>query len=133
MNLFLAFMVTIFASADAGSPRLECTRIRVKVTAYCPCARCCGVHADGRTATGRNAYRAGVAVDPSIISLGSRLDIPNYPRGPNGNGSWIIADDVGGAIDGHHIDVRFRGHYEALKWAGKYGGYRTVRVWRWVW
>jgi len=99
----------------------------VTATAYCPCRRCCGNHADGRTATGRCAYSAGVAVDPGVIPLGARLDIPGYTRGAGGNGSWIPADDVGGAIDGAHIDVRFRTHSEALRW-----GVRRIRVRVWT-
>lgn len=53
----------------------------VIVTAYCPCSTCCGSHANGLTATNRDATRAGVAVDPKVIPLGSRLDIPGYTRG----------------------------------------------------
>lgn len=98
----------------------------VEVTAYCPCRICCGRHANGITAVGRDAQLPGVAVDPSVIRLGSHLDIPRYPRGPNKNGSWIRADDTGSAIKGHIIDVRFRTHEEAVQW-----GRRTlqVRVW----
>lgn len=96
------------------------------VTAYCPCSICCGTHADGVTATGRDAAKAGVAVDSKIIPLGSRLDIPGYTRGPNRNGSWILADDVGGAIKGNRIDVRFVTHKEAKEWGRKR---LRVRVW----
>ena len=54
-----------------------------------------------------------MAVDPRFISLGAHLDIPNYDRGPNKNGSWILADDTGKAIKRNKktqrdkIDVRF--------------------------
>jgi cystine transport system substrate-binding protein len=102
--------------------------ILVIVTAYCPGACCCGPHADGKTATGRDADRAGVAVDPSIIPLGSRLDIPGYSRGSTRvKGSWILADDTGGVIKGRKIDIRFSTHEEARAW-----GKRTlkVRVWK---
>lgn len=89
------------------------------VTAYCPCSKCCGKWADGRTATGRDAYTRGVAVDRSRIPLGSRLSIPGY-------GQRVLADDVGGAIKGNRIDVRFNIHKAALKW-----GRRTLRVTVW--
>jgi 3D (Asp-Asp-Asp) domain-containing protein len=46
-------------------------------------------------------YRS-VAVDPSVIPLGSRVYIPAYRAI---NGGWFTADDVGGAIQGRHVDV----------------------------
>lgn len=101
--------------------------IVVLVTAYCPCPACCGPNADGKTATGRNAQTAGVAVDPTVVPLGSHLDVPGYNRGPNGNGSWVKADDTGGAIKGNRIDIRFRTHQEALSWGKRKV---RVRVWR---
>ena len=104
----------------------ESRRLKVVATAYCPCELCCGKWSDGRTATNRDATKAGVAVDPKIIALGSHIDIPNYNRGPNKNGSWILADDVGGSIKGKKIDVRFKTHREAKKWGKKTV---TIRVW----
>ncbi|MBD3408512.1 MAG: hypothetical protein GF411_20480 [Candidatus Lokiarchaeota archaeon] len=104
----------------------ESRLVQVVSTGYCPCSICCGKDADGKTCTGRDAYLEGVAVDPSIIALGSRIDIPGYNRGSNSNGSWILADDVGGAIKGHRIDVRFKTHGEAKKWGKKK---IKIRVW----
>lgn len=98
-------------------------RIKVTATAYCPCSICCGKYADGRTATNRDAYLPGAAVDPDVIPLGSRLDIPGYTRN---DGVWIRADDVGGAIKGNKIDVRFKTHKEAKEWGVKT---ITIRVW----
>lgn len=100
------------------------------VSAYCPGSCCCGTSADGKTATGRDATKSGVAVDPKVIPLGSRLDIPGYSR-TNGTstagGAWILADDVGGAIKGKRIDIRMQTHQEALNWGRKT---LRVRVWR---
>jgi hypothetical protein len=48
-------------------------------------------------------FYQSVAVDPKVIPLGSRLYIPAY--GNDGHGGWFIAQDTGGAITGHHIDV----------------------------
>lgn len=95
----------------------------VVASAYCPCDTCCGKHSDGMTATGNDAMLPGVAVDPDIIPLGSRMDIPGYNRGVNGNGSWILCDDTGSAIKGNKIDVRFKTHEEALEW-----GVKKIRV-----
>jgi 3D (Asp-Asp-Asp) domain-containing protein len=48
-------------------------------------------------------YYQSVAVDPSVIPLGSRVYIPAYRN--DGHGGWFIAQDTGGAIRGHHVDV----------------------------
>ena len=47
-------------------------------------------------------YRS-IAVDPRVIPLGSRVYIPAYRR--DGYGGWFVAQDTGGAIQGHRIDV----------------------------
>jgi 3D (Asp-Asp-Asp) domain-containing protein len=48
-------------------------------------------------------YYQSLAVDPSVIPLGSRVYVPAYRD--DGYGGWFIARDTGGAIGGHHIDV----------------------------
>jgi len=48
------------------------------------------------------AYLRSVAVDPSVIPLGSHIYIPAYA---SINGGWFEAQDTGGAINGRHIDV----------------------------
>lgn len=76
------------------------------LTAYCPCSICCGPHANGITATGTTATAGRtIAVDPNIIPLGSHVMI---------NGIEYIAEDVGGAIKGNHIDIFYNTHEEAL-------------------
>lgn len=47
-----------------------------------------------------------VAVDPSVIPLGTRLYIEGY--------GYAIADDTGGAIKGANIDLAFNNRREAL-------------------
>jgi 3D (Asp-Asp-Asp) domain-containing protein len=93
--------------------------LTVIATAYCPCKKCCGKWADGKTKLGTDAKSAGVAVDPNVIPLGSHIDVPNYQRGPNKNGSWILCDDTGKKIKGNKIDLRFKTHQEALNWGIK--------------
>ncbi len=44
-----------------------------------------------------------VAVDPRLIAEGSRIYIPAYRNSPAHG--WFLAQDTGGAIRGHHIDV----------------------------
>jgi len=48
-------------------------------------------------------YYQSIAVDPSVIALGSRVYIPAYRH--DGHGGWFIAQDTGGAIIGRHVDV----------------------------
>lgn len=90
----------------------------VRVTAYCPCTKC--THGLGLTRTGKSAWTEGVAVDPRIIPLGSRIDIPGY-------GNWVEADDTGGKIRGNRLDVRVSTHQEAVDWGVQH---IKVRVWR---
>ena len=65
----------------------------------------------GTTATGRPVGWGAVAVDPSVIPLGSRLRIPGYGYG--------VASDVGGAIQGARIDVWFPTEAQALAWGNR--------------
>ncbi len=48
-------------------------------------------------------FYQSIAVDPRVIPLGSRVYIPAYRN--DGHGGWFIAQDTGGAITGHHVDV----------------------------
>ena len=62
---------------------------------------------NGRTATGTGVYRGIVAVDPSVIPLGTRMFIPGYGYG--------LAADTGGGIRGHMIDLGF-GADDVVDW-----------------
>jgi 3D (Asp-Asp-Asp) domain-containing protein len=48
-------------------------------------------------------YYQSLAVDPTVIPLGSRVYVPAYRQ--DGHGGWFIAQDTGGAITGRHVDV----------------------------
>jgi len=48
-------------------------------------------------------FYQSIAVDPNVIPLGSHVYIPAYAH--DGHGGWFVAQDTGGAISGHHIDV----------------------------
>jgi len=67
------------------------------------------------TATGAAAVRGVIAVDPSVIPLGTKLYIPGY--------GVATAEDTGGAIDGNRIDLCYNSVDEAFAW-----GRRTVTV-----
>lgn len=48
-------------------------------------------------------FYGSVAVDPRVIPLGSLVYIPAYRS--DGHGGWFVAQDTGGGVLGHHIDV----------------------------
>lgn len=58
------------------------------------------------TAMGTMVRYGVIAVDPDVIPMGTRVFIPGYGE--------AVAEDVGGAIRGNHIDVAFDTHQEAL-------------------
>jgi 3D (Asp-Asp-Asp) domain-containing protein len=74
-----------------------------------------GYSMSGRTATGAPVGYGVVAVDPSVIPLGSRMTIPGYGEG--------VAADTGGAVRGATIDLWFPSTAQALAW-----GRRTVTI-----
>jgi 3D (Asp-Asp-Asp) domain-containing protein len=77
-----------------------------QLTAYCACVSCCG-KSDGITATGTIATAGRtIAVDPSVIPYGSKVEI---------NGNIYIAEDCGGAIKDNRIDIFFDSHGEAVQ------------------
>ena len=88
----------------------ECT-----ITAYCPCAECCGRWADGLTASGLPAGPEIVAVDPDVIPLGSTVII---------DGQKYLAADTGSGVTGNHIDICLASHEETVE-----HGVRTAEVW----
>ena len=69
------------------------------------------------TASGVAPYYGVVAVDSSVIPLGSRLYVDGY--------GYATALDRGGAIRGNRIDLFFESLDEAIRW-----GVRRVRVYR---
>lgn len=82
------------------------------VTAYCPCQKCCGDHANGITATGTKAKQGRtIAVDPDLIPYGTRVKIGKH---------WYTAEDCGGKIKNKHIDMYFNRHSDADEWGVKY-------------
>ena len=67
------------------------------------------------TATGSRLKKGIVSVDPKLIPLGTKLYIEGY--------GYAVADDVGGAIKGHRIDLAYDSRSEALQF-----GRQTVKV-----
>jgi len=93
--------------------------VRMKVTAYCPCNKCCGLHPTGKTSVGHDAWKTfGVAADPKLLPYKTLLEIP-------GVGVREV-DDTGGAMRQDakkgvcHIDLRMHSHKEARKFGVKW-------------
>lgn len=75
----------------------------------------------GITATGMQAKRGVIAVDPSVIPLGSRVYIESLDGYPDYG--YAVAGDTGGAIKGNKIDLCMDTRNECLQF-----GRRRVRV-----
>lgn len=72
----------------------------IKATAYAPGAHDNDQWGD-KTFMGTQIRPGIIAVDPSIIPLGSRV----YIQYPDGHGEYAVAEDTGGAIKGNRIDI----------------------------
>jgi len=90
--------------------------VRMRVTGYCPCSKCCGEYSDGITANGHK-IRPGdtfVAADKRY-SFGTEMVIEGY-----NNGQTVKVLDRGGAIRGNKLDAFFHTHQQALEWGVKH-------------
>ena len=81
-----------------------------KITAYCPCAKCCG-KTNGRTASGTTATAGRTVAASSKFAFGTKLNI---------GGHVYTVEDRGGAINGNKIDIFVNSHAEALQWGVRY-------------
>ena len=94
--------------------------VRALTTGYCPCFRCCGLFADGRTAINREVskFPFGLAVAKSLIPFRTLVDVPGY--------GLAMVDDTGGAMRQDatrgvvHLDLRFVGHQQARQWGRRW-------------
>lgn len=102
--------VTTLSTSNSGGKSIS-----VSATAYtASCSGCSGI-----TKTGINLHSNPsskvIAVDPSVIPLGSRVYVEGY--------GTAIAADTGSGINGYEIDVFFPAVSDAYRW-----GVRTVKV-----
>ena len=93
-----------------------------RLTAYCPCAKCCGKWAnDAAVKVGAIGVPlvqgVSIAVDPRVIPYLSSVYI---------DGHEYIAHDCGGAIKGNRIDMYFEDHDVALQFGVQY---KEVFIW----
>ena len=102
------YTVVSLSSIYAGDDSMTAApggTLQVLATAYC---------LRGTTATGLPVGPGIVAVDPTVIPLGTRMTIPGYGEG--------VAADTGGAVKGAHIDVWIASCTKALAFT------RTVTI-----
>ena len=78
------------------------------LTAYCPCAQCCGAYASGHTASGTVATE-GVTVAMGGVDFGTKLCI---------NGHIYTVEDRGTAYG--HVDIFFSSHEDAVAFGMQY-------------
>lgn len=81
-------------------------KISVRAYAYC---------INGRTASGTKTKMGTVAVDRSLIPLGSKIYIPGY--------GWGTALDTGGHMRGKVIDIWYPSYGKCMQW-----GVRNVTI-----
>lgn len=112
----LTFVLILVSSISITTKSVEAVNtkevyiIKVTASAYCPCNICCG-KSDGITKTGAVAKQGRtIAVDPSVIALGSVVKI---------DGKEYIAQDTGGSIKGYKIDLFFENHNDAKEYGIK--------------
>jgi 3D (Asp-Asp-Asp) domain-containing protein len=90
--------------------------VKMRVTAYCACRKCCGKFSDGHTACGHR-IRPGdaFAAADKKYAFGTELIIPGYNRTRP-----VKILDRGRLIRGNRLDVFFSNHKKARKWGVKY-------------
>ena len=99
-----------------AQPTDEWSTVKMRVTAYCPCGKCCGEYADGVTACGHRINQGDtfVAADKRF-GFGTEMLIPGY-----NHSQPVKVLDRGGAIRGNRLDVFFNTHQQALEWGVQY-------------
>lgn len=101
-------VVTASRSHDKPSGR----EFYVSATAY---TALCDTGCTGITATGINLLKNPglkvIAVDPSVIPLGSKVYVEGY--------GYAVAGDTGGAIKGNKIDLYMQNHGDAVAFGRK--------------
>lgn len=103
----------VYRPSRGGSVSFNYSKvINCEATAYNPL----GAASTAITATGTVARRnpsgySTIAVDPSVIPLGTKVYVEGY--------GYAIAEDTGGAIKGNIIDVFLNSYEESCRWGRK--------------
>ncbi len=95
--------------------------VPMRVTAYCPCPKCCGRFSDDITACAHKIKPGDtfVAAD-RMYPFGTEMIVPGY-----NNAEPVKVLDRGGAISGNRLDVFFPSHQQALNWGVRYIGVKV--------
>lgn len=109
MNKFIIILLILFNSVNAYADTW-------KITAYCPCKKCCGPQAKGITASGKKAQIGMIALN--WLPFGTRAKI---------KGKVYVVEDRGakslfGTKKNHikHIDIFMNTHQEARNFGVQY-------------
>ncbi|MBG9654608.1 LysM peptidoglycan-binding domain-containing protein [Bacillus firmus] len=103
---------TVVKAANTNDPAAKEGKVlTVTATAYtASCEGCIGITKTGVNLTD-NPDEKVIAVDPDVIPLGSKVFVEGY--------GYATAEDIGGGINGHEIDVFIPGEQDALQWGRK--------------
>jgi 3D (Asp-Asp-Asp) domain-containing protein len=100
----------------AKPKKSEWKTVRMRVTGYCPCKKCCGRSAKGITASGHKiSWGNRFVAAPKNIPFGSEIIIPGY-----NNEKPVKVLDRGRVIKGNRLDVFYNTHHTAGNWGTKY-------------
>lgn len=111
---FLNPAVNKQSNSLAGAPENYTKIIDVTATAYAPGVADNG-HWGDKTYVGTLVRKGVVAVDPSVIPMGTKLWVEGY--------GYAVAEDQGSAIKGNRIDLAFNDRQTALDY-----GIQKVKV-----
>ncbi|MFJ7738638.1 ubiquitin-like domain-containing protein [Lysinibacillus sp. NPDC097287] len=101
----------VVATVSRGSEPASGKEFYVTATAYTPyCDGCSGTSATGINLRANSGLKV-IAVDPSVIKLGSKVWVEGY--------GTAIAGDTGGAIKGNKIDILVQSDAQARQWGRK--------------
>ena len=97
--------------SNTAKPAASSNEMVVEATAYtASCVGCSGITKTGVNLNA-NPNAKVIAVDPSIIPLGTKVFVEGY--------GYATAEDIGGAIKGNRIDVFIPTKDAALAWGRK--------------
>ena len=112
LAIIIALFFILFTEEKAEAIKEpEAKYFIMEASAYYPGPECCEPHADWKTATGADAGKGCIAIDPENgpLKLGQEVFVEGYGYG--------ICNDVGGAIKGWKLDLC----YDTLEEAKEYG------------
>ncbi len=107
--LLLAHTLLLQVDADPDYRDLDpppTTTITARCTAYS--------YTGSRTRTGTWPVFGTVAVDPSVIPLGSHLLIDGF------DGVTFVAEDTGGGVHGAWVDIYMPSRADAIRWGNRF-------------